>query len=95
MAPLETEVQRFASALDDYEDLSVVDIGGTDHVGYWLVIQDDRTRARREICSWLDYWECIARHAVGRPADAATSPVVGGAIGRPSGAPISAAEATA
>ena len=45
MPLLETEAQRFASALDDYEDLSVIDIGGTDQAGYWLVVQNGLTDA--------------------------------------------------
>ena len=95
MALLEHEAQRFAEALDDYDQVSIVDIGGTDEHGYWLVVHDHRIGTDYSIGSHSDYWEFIARHAVGRPADAATSPANGDAIGRPSGAAISAARATA
>jgi hypothetical protein len=78
---LEPEAQRFADALDDYEHVSVADIGGTDESGYWLVVHDHRFDIRYLIDSHADYWDFIVRHAVGRPADAATSAEFPPAIG--------------
>lgn len=72
MALLEREAQRLARALDDYDHVSVADMGGTDASGYWLVVHDHRFDLRYEITYHCDYWEFIFRHAVGRPSAAAT-----------------------
>ncbi len=42
MALLEQEVIRFAASLDDYERVSVSDIGGWDPEGFWVVVRDRR-----------------------------------------------------
>ncbi|MDP9069299.1 MAG: hypothetical protein M3N53_13275 [Actinomycetota bacterium] len=60
MALLEKEVTRFAESLDDYDHVSVVDIGGSGPHGYWLVVRDHRFDRRYEISSHCDYWDFIA-----------------------------------
>lgn len=95
MALLEHEAQRFALALDDYDRVSVTDIGGTDERGYRLAVDDHRLDRRYEISSRLDYWDFIVRHAVGRPPGAATSAGNGHSLVRVSHAASSTAEATA
>lgn len=72
MPLLEHQAQRFAVALDDYDNVSVTDIGGSDDSGFWLVIHDHSFDLDCEISSRCDYWDFIVRHAVGRPAGAAT-----------------------
>jgi hypothetical protein len=42
MALLEKEVIRFAQSLEDYEHVSVTDIGGWGPQGFWLVVHDHR-----------------------------------------------------
>ena len=74
MPLLEHEAQRFAVALDDYEHVSVNDIGGSDESGFWVVVHDQRFELRYEVRSHADYWDFILGLAVGRPLDAATSP---------------------
>ena len=59
MALLEKEAVRFAESLDDYELVSVVDIGGSDPDGYWVVVRDDRFDLSYEIASHCDYWDFI------------------------------------
>lgn len=60
MALLEKEAIRFAESLDDYEHVSVSDIGGWDPVGFWLVVQDDRFDMSYEIASHCDYWDVVS-----------------------------------
>lgn len=67
----EHEAQRFAQALDDYDDLSVADIGGSAANGFWLTVRHHFDLCY-EISSHCDYWNFIAGHAVGRPLGAAT-----------------------
>ena len=57
MALLEKEAIRFAEALDDYEHVSVTDIGGWGTTGFWLVVQDRRFGLDYEIASHCDYWD--------------------------------------
>lgn len=59
MALLEREAQRFAEALDDYDHVSVADIGGTDEGGFWVVVHDHRFDHRYLINSHSDYWDFI------------------------------------
>ncbi len=59
MALLEKEVTRFAASLDDYEHVSVSDIGGQGPDGYWLVVRDHRFGLDYEIASHCDYWDFI------------------------------------
>lgn len=42
MALLEQEATRFAEALDDYEHVSVTDIGGWGPTGFWVTVRDHR-----------------------------------------------------
>jgi hypothetical protein len=60
MALLEKEVTRFAESLDDYEHVSVTDIGGWGPQGFWLVVHDHRFGLEYEIASHCDYWDFIA-----------------------------------
>ena len=60
MALLEKEVIRFAESLDDYEHVSVTDIGGSGPHGFWLVVRDSRFDLDYEIASHCDYWDFIA-----------------------------------
>ena len=59
MALLEKEVTRSADSLDDYEHVSVSDIGGRGPDGYWLVVSDHRFGLDYEISSHCDYWDFI------------------------------------
>ncbi len=59
MALLEKEAIRFAASLDDYEHVSVADIGGSDDIGYWLIVHDQRFDLRYEISSHADYWDFV------------------------------------
>jgi hypothetical protein len=45
MALLEQEAIRFAESLDDYEHVTVKDIGGWGTIGYWLVVHDHRLKS--------------------------------------------------
>ncbi len=58
MPLLEKEAVRFAESLDDYEHVSVTDIGGSDQ-SYWVVVRDHRFDLDYEITSHCDYWDFI------------------------------------
>jgi hypothetical protein len=60
MALLEKEATRFAEALDDYEHVSVTDIGGWGQNSFWLVVRDHRFDLNYEIASHCDYWDFIS-----------------------------------
>jgi hypothetical protein len=59
MALLEKEAIRFAEALDDYEHVTVTDIGGYGPAGHWLVVHDGRLDTHYEIASHCDYWDFV------------------------------------
>ena len=59
MALLEREAIRFAESLNDYEHVSVTDIGGGGPNHYWLVVRDHRFGCDYEIASHADYWDLI------------------------------------
>ena len=59
MALLEKEAIRFAESLEDYEHVSVVDLGGSEPHNFWLVIRDHRFGIDFEISSHCEYWELI------------------------------------
>ena len=59
MALLEQEVTRFAKSLDDYDYVSVSDIGGSEPIGYWVIVRDHRFDVDYEIASHCDYWDFI------------------------------------
>ena len=59
MALLEQEAIRFAESLDDYEHVSVTDMGGWGPTGFWLVVNDQRFDIFYEIASHCDYWDFI------------------------------------
>lgn len=59
MALLEKEATRFAESLDDYEHVSVTDIGGWGPTRFWLVVKDQRFGISFEIASHCDYWDFI------------------------------------
>ena len=59
MALLEKEAIRFAESLDDYEHVSVTDIGGQGPIDFWLVVRDHRFERDYEIASHCDYWDFI------------------------------------
>jgi hypothetical protein len=58
MALLEKEAVRFAESLDDYEHVTLKDIGGNDQ-SYWLVVRDHRFDLDYEIASHSDYWDFV------------------------------------
>jgi hypothetical protein len=58
VALLEKEAVRFAESLDDYEHVSVRDIGSNDQ-SYWVVVRDHRFELDYEIASHCDYWDFI------------------------------------
>ena len=59
MPLLEQEATRMAAALDDYDHVSVSDIGGSEESGYWLHITDQRFGLTYEIDSHADYWDFL------------------------------------
>ena len=59
MALLEKDAIRLADALDDYDHVSVTDIGGWGPEGFWLVVRDHRFQLDYEIASHVDYWDFI------------------------------------
>ncbi len=59
MALLEQETIRFAESLDDYEHVTVTDIGGSEEVGYWVIVHDHRLDLHYEIASHCDYWDFV------------------------------------
>lgn len=59
MALIEQDMIRFAEALDDYELVSVVDMGGWGPDGFWVVVTDERFGFSYQISSHCDYWDFI------------------------------------
>ena len=59
MALLEREATRFAESLDDYDHVSVADIGGWGPNGYWVTVHDHRFDADYQIASHCDYWDFV------------------------------------
>jgi hypothetical protein len=59
MALLEKEAIRFAESLDDYEHVTVTDIGGEGPVAFWLVVRDHRLDLSYTIRSHCDYWDFV------------------------------------
>jgi hypothetical protein len=59
MALLEQEAIRFAESLDDYEHVTVTDIGGWGPIYYRVVVRDHRFDLEYEIASHCDYWDFI------------------------------------
>lgn len=59
MALLEREAIRFAESLDDFEHVTVKDIGGEEPNGYWVTVTDDRFEIDYEIESHCDYWDFV------------------------------------
>ena len=66
MALLEREATRFAESLDDYDHVSVTDIGGSEGDGYWLVLCDERFDLQYAIDSHADYWDFLGYFADGK-----------------------------
>lgn len=60
VALLDQEAIRFAESLDDYDHVSVTDIGGNGPIDHWLVVKDHRFDADYEITSHSDYLDFIA-----------------------------------
>jgi hypothetical protein len=59
MALPESDAVRFASALDDYDDVCVSDVGGSDELGFWVVVRDERFDVSYQIASHADYWDFV------------------------------------
>lgn len=59
MALLEQEAIGIAESLDDYEHVSVTDIGGWGPLGYRMTVRDHRFGTQYEIASHCDYWDFI------------------------------------
>jgi hypothetical protein len=66
MSFLEQEAVRMAAALDDYELVSVSDIGGSGQSGYRLTIRDERFGLEYEIASHADYWDFLGYFCPGK-----------------------------
>jgi hypothetical protein len=62
----EQDARRMAAALDDCELVSVIDIGGSNCFGFWIVINDRRFGIDYEICSHADYWDFLSHFAAGQ-----------------------------
>ena len=62
----EKDALRMAAGLDDYELVSVSDIGGTDESGYWLTVRDERFGLSYEIASHSDYWDFLGYFGDGK-----------------------------
>ena len=60
MGLLEQEAIRFAESLDDYEHVTVTDIGGNGLIDFWVFVHDERFDADYEIASHCDYRDFIA-----------------------------------
>lgn len=58
-ALLEHEAIRFAESFDDYEHVSVADMGGWGPDGFWVVVTDERFGLRYEIACHCDYRDFI------------------------------------
>ena len=67
MALLEKEAIRFAESLDDYDHVSVTDLGGNDPHDFWLVVRDERFGVRYQITSHCDYWDFVGSLVDHRP----------------------------
>lgn len=59
MALLENEATRFAASLDNYDYVSVTDVGGWGPDAFWVVVRDHRFGCDYEITSHCDYWDFI------------------------------------
>ena len=59
MALVEREAIRFAKSLDDYDHVSVSDIGDRGPDEYWVVVRDHRFGLDYEISSHCDYWNFV------------------------------------
>lgn len=59
MALPERGAVRFATALDDYDDVCVCDVGGSDELGFWVVVRDERFDVTYQITSHADYWDFV------------------------------------
>ena len=57
---LEKDMVRFAISLDDFEHVSVTDMGGWGPDRYWVVVHDHRFDIDYEITSHSDYWDVIS-----------------------------------
>jgi len=58
VALLEKDAVRLAESLDDYEHVSVRDVGGSAQ-SYWVVVRDHRFDLEYQIASHCDYWDFI------------------------------------
>jgi hypothetical protein len=58
MSLLEHEAIRMAHALEDYDHVSVTDVGGNGS-SHWLAIRDERFEVTYEISSHTDYWDFL------------------------------------
>ena len=59
MALHEQEAIRFAESLDDYEHVTVTDVGGRGPLNYRVTVRDHRFEREYEIASHCDYWDFI------------------------------------
>ena len=59
MGLLEQEAVRFAQSLDDYEYVTVTDIGGCGPFGFRVTVRDSRFNMEYEIASHCDYWDFV------------------------------------
>jgi len=59
VSTIEKEATRFAESLDDYDHVTVTDIGGWEPIGFWLVVHDHRLDLDYEIASHCDYCDFV------------------------------------
>jgi hypothetical protein len=62
----EKDALRMAAGLDDYELVSVSDIGGSHDSGCWLTVRDERFGLSYEIASHHDYWDFLGYFCSGK-----------------------------
>lgn len=60
MSLIEREATRMATAINDYDFLSVVGVGGDESTGYKVTLLDERFDLQYEIGSHFEYWDFLA-----------------------------------
>jgi hypothetical protein len=59
MSLIEKDANRMATAIDDYDFLSVIGVGGDESAGYKVTLLDERFGLQYEIGSHFEYWDFL------------------------------------